>query len=77
MPPAPTPGTKPYVKLASRLVFAGMILFGIEQFGLGRLEGAAKSVHLDPNLVAALVIAPILLVVAGALTFVVGRMRRR
>lgn len=76
MPPAPTPGTRPYVKLASRMVFAGMILFGIEQFGLGRLEGTTRSIHLDPNLLAALVFAPIVLVVTGAVIFVVGRMRR-
>lgn len=77
MPPAPTPATKPYVKLASRLVFAGMILFGIEQFGLGRLEGPTKSFHLDPNLLSALVLVPILLVVTGAAIFVAGRVRRR
>ena len=76
MPPSPGPATKPYVKLASRLVFAGMIIFSVEQFGLGQLEGPTKSFHLDPNLLSALVLAPILLVVAGALIFVVGRMHR-
>jgi hypothetical protein len=77
MPPAPTSRAKPYVTLASRLVFAGMILFGIEQFGLDRLKSPDKSIQLDPNLLSALVIVPILLVIAGALIFVVGRMRGR
>jgi hypothetical protein len=76
MPPAPSPATKPYVKLASRLVFAGTILFGVEQFSLAWLEGSTKSIHLDPNLLSAFVVVPILLVVAGAVLFVVGRMRR-
>ena len=76
MPSAPSPGSRPYVKLASRLVFAGMILFGAEQFGLGRIEGPTRSLHLDSNLLSALVLAPIMLVVAGAVLFVVGRMRR-
>jgi hypothetical protein len=76
MPPAPAPGTKPHVKLASRLVFAGMIIFGVEQFGLGQLEGSTKSIHLDPNLLSALVLVPILLVAAGGLVFVISRMRR-
>lgn len=67
---------KPYVKLASSLVLFGMALFTLERYGLGKLEGADRAVHLDPNLLSILVIAPIALVVAGALVFVVGKMRR-
>lgn len=76
MPPTPTPGQKPYLKLASRLVFFGGILFGIEQFGLSQLEGPNKSLHLDPNLISVLVLVPLGMVVLGAIIFVVGRMRR-
>jgi hypothetical protein len=69
-------GMKPYVKLASTLIVLGMGLFSLEQFGLGRLEGPGRAVHLDGTVLSILVIAPLLLVVAGAVVFVVGRMRR-
>ncbi|HVY51200.1 MAG TPA: hypothetical protein VHA07_06510 [Devosia sp.] len=70
------PGMKPYVKLASSLVVLGMGLFSLEQYGLGRLEAGPQPVHLDGTLLSILVIAPLLLVAAGAVVFVVGRMRR-
>ena len=77
MPPTPSPGARPHLKLASTLVFAGVTLFGLEQFGLDKIEGPTRSVHLDPNLLSLLVIAPFVLVVAGAIVFLAGRMRRR
>lgn len=69
-------GMKPYVKLASTLVVLGMGLFGLERFGLGKFEGSDHAVHLDGTLLSILVIAPILLIIAGAVVFMVGRMRR-
>ncbi len=69
-------GPKPYVKLAYTLVLVGMGLFSLEQFGLGKLEGPNHSFHLDSTLLSILVIAPIVLVAAGAVIFMVGKMRR-
>ncbi len=69
-------GMKPYVKLASSLVLVGTGLFSLEQYGLGRIEGPNHSVHLDGMLLSLLVIVPLVLVAAGALVFVVGKMRR-
>jgi hypothetical protein len=69
-------GMKPYVKLASTLVVVGMGLFSLEQFGLGKLEGPDHSLHLDPTLLSIMVVAPIALVAAGAIVFMVGKMRR-
>jgi hypothetical protein len=74
---ATTPPTKPKSRTAWILVILGMALFSIEKFGLDKIEGPTKSVHLDPNLLSALVIAPFILVIAGAVVFMVGRMRRR
>jgi hypothetical protein len=76
MPRTAGPNAKPDVKLASTLVLFGMGIFAIERFGLSRIEGPTGGVHLDPNLLSVLVIAPLVLVVAGAVVFVVGRMRR-
>lgn len=67
---------KPYVKLASTLVLIGMGLFALERFGLGRFEQPGRQLNLDPNLLSALVLVPLLLIAAGAIIFVVGRMRR-
>jgi hypothetical protein len=69
-------GMKPYVKLASTLVVVGMGLFSLEQFGLGKLERPDHSLHLDPALLSIMVVAPIALVAAGAIVFMVGKMRR-
>jgi hypothetical protein len=75
---ATTPPAKPKKStLAWTLVILGMGLFSIEQFGLDKIEGPNKAVHLDPNLLSVLVIAPFALVIAGAVVFMVGRMRRR
>ncbi len=70
-------GMKPYVKLASGLVLVGMGLFSLEQFGLDRLAGPDHTgLKLDGTVLSALVIAPIALVAAGAVVFMVGKMRR-
>ena len=69
-------GMKPYVKLASSLVLVGTGLFSLEQFGLGKLEGGSHSVHLDGTILSILVLAPLVLIAAGAIVFVVGKMRR-
>ena len=69
-------GQKPYVKLAYTLVLVGMGMFSVEQFGLGKLEGPNHSFHLDGTLLSILVIAPIVLVAAGAVIFMVGKVRR-
>jgi hypothetical protein len=73
-----TPPNKPHLRLAYILIILGMGLFALEKFGLGGLSGSEhKALHLDPNLVSILVLAPIVLVAAGCITFVVGSMRRR
>ncbi len=71
-----TQGMKPYVKLASTLVLVGTGLFSLERFGLDRLEGPQRSVHLDGTVLSILVLAPVVLVIAGAIIFMVGKMRR-
>jgi hypothetical protein len=69
-------GMKPYVKLASTLVLVGTGLFSLEQYGLGRLEGDAHPIHIDGTILSLMVLIPIGLVVAGALVFMWGKMRR-
>jgi heme/copper-type cytochrome/quinol oxidase subunit 2 len=69
-------GMKPYVKLASSLVLVGSGLFSLEQFGLTRIEGDTHSVHLDGTILSLMVIVPIALVLAGAIVFMFGKMRR-
>ena len=64
------------MKLASSLVLVGTGLFSLEQFGLGKLEGGSHSVHLDGTILSILVLAPLVLIAAGAIVFVVGKMRR-
>ncbi len=65
---------KPYVKLASTLVLAGMSLFMLERYGLGRVS--QDGLHLAGWLVTAMILIPLGLIGAGCLTFVVGRIRR-
>jgi hypothetical protein len=71
-----TPAAKPYIKLASTLVLIGMGLFTLERYGLSRIEEPGNPLHLDPAILSLLVIAPMALVAAGALVFIVGRIRR-
>ena len=73
---APRPGMKPYVKLASTLVLVGSGLFTLERYGLQRIEEPGHPLHIDPTLLSLMVLVPIGLVLAGAVVFVVGRMRR-
>lgn len=73
---APRPGMKPYVKLASTLVLVGSGLFTLERYGLQRIEEPGHPLHIDPTLLSLMVLVPIGLVVAGAVIFLVGRMRR-
>ncbi len=68
--------TKPYLKLASTLVLLGMGLFMLERYGLSRLEAPPHSLQLGATVLSVLVLAPMGLIVAGAIVFVVGRMRR-
>jgi uncharacterized membrane protein YidH (DUF202 family) len=68
---------KPYMRVAYGLIAFGIGLFMLERFGLSALAGPQhSSMHLDPNLLSAMVIGPILLVIAGCIVFMVGKMRR-
>ena len=72
----PTPTTKPYVKLAQTLIVIGMGIFALERLGLSQMTGSGQKMHLDGTLLSVLVIAPVVLVVAGCLIFMIGKMRR-
>jgi hypothetical protein len=67
---------KPYVKLASTLVLLGGGLFSLERFGLGGLNGNGHNISLDPNVISLLILAPLVLIVAGVAVFMWGKMRR-
>lgn len=67
--------TKPYIKLATTLASIGLGLFFLERYGLSELSRNG-TLHLDGTILSILVIAPIALVLAGAIVFMVGRMRR-
>ena len=69
-------GPKPYIKLASTLVLLGMGLFTLERYGLSRMEEPGHPLHLNGVLLSAFVIVPMTMIAAGALVFVVGKMRR-
>ncbi|OEO31106.1 hypothetical protein VW23_018020 [Devosia insulae DS-56] len=66
---------KPYVKLASTLASIGLGIFFIERFGLTELQKNG-TVHIDGTILSIMVLAPIVLVIAGAVVFMVGKMRR-
>lgn len=70
------PVTKPYIKLAGTLVFLGAGIFTLERFGLSQFSGNGQHLQLDGTLLSILVLAPLALVVSGALVFIVGKMRR-
>lgn len=70
-----TPTTKPYVKLAGTLASIGLGLFFIERFGLGELNKNG-TMHIDGTIMSLMVIVPVALVVAAAVVFMVGKMRR-
>jgi len=71
----PDPGAKkPYVRIAGTLVMLGGGLFALERYGLS--EAKAYFGSIDPNILSALVILPVAMIIAGAVIFMVGRMRR-
>ena len=67
--------TKPYLKLAYTLILFGMGIFAFERFGLSNMGGPG-GLHLDGTVLSVLVIAPVVLVIAGCIVFMVGKMRR-
>jgi len=69
---------KPYMKLAASLASLGAGLFMLERYGLNELRGLnnGAGIHLDSNLLGLLVIAPFALILAAAIIFMVGKMRR-
>ena len=68
---------KPYAKLASTLVSVGAGILAFERFGLAELRNNAGSeTHIDGTLLSLLVIVPVVLIIAGCIVFMVGRMRR-
>lgn len=76
--PDAKPTTKPYVKLAYSFILFGMGLFALERYGLTELSGPSHTgLALDGTLTSILVLAPVGLILAGCVTFVVGRMLRR
>jgi hypothetical protein len=71
------PSTKPYVKLAYTLIIVGMGIFAIERLGLSNMSGPNHTgLNIDGTLLSVLVIAPVVLVLAGCLIFMIGKMRR-
>lgn len=66
---------KPYVKLASTLASVGIGIFFIERFGLSELTKNG-SMHIDGTILSIMVIAPVALIIAAALIFMIGKMRR-
>ena len=67
---------KSYAKLAYTLILFGMGIFMFERFGLQGMRTAYPNMHIDGNLLGILVIAPVVLVLAGCVVFMIGRMRR-
>jgi hypothetical protein len=66
---------KPYVKLASTLAGLGGAGIFIERYGLSELQKNG-STHIDGTILSLMVVVPILLILAGAVVFMVGKMRR-
>jgi hypothetical protein len=66
---------KSYLKLAYTLILFGMGIFAFERFGLSEIAGPNQSLHLNGTLLSILVLAPVVLVVAGCLVFLFGKMR--
>lgn len=69
---------KPYIKLAATLASIGAGMFLLERYGLNELKNFnnGQGIHLDPTLLGVLVIAPFALILAAAIVFMVGKMRR-
>lgn len=67
---------KPYLKVAWTLIVIGMALFTFERFGLSEIAGPGQPLHLGGALLSVLVVAPLVLILAGCAVFMYGRMRR-
>lgn len=69
---------KPYIKLAATLASLGAGMFLLERYGLNELRGMSggDGLHLDSNILGLLVLAPFVLIIAAAIVFMVGKMRR-
>jgi hypothetical protein len=69
---------KPYLKLATTLASLGAGMFLLERYGLNELRGlnGGGNLHLDRNLLGLLVIAPFALILAAAIVFMFGKIRR-
>lgn len=67
---------KPYLRLAWGLMVVGMAIFALERLGLPEVAGPGRPLHLDGTLLSILVVAPVLLVLAGIVVFMYGKLRR-
>ena len=68
---------KPYMKISATLASIGAGIFFLERYGLNGLKQASGgSVRFDPNILGILVVAPFVLIIAAAIIFMVGKMRR-
>ena len=67
-------GPKPYIKLASTLVVVGAGIITLERMGLARW--VSPNGHMNGILLTVLVVLPVVLIAAGAIVFLVGKMRR-
>lgn len=72
--PMAAQGLKPYMKLAYTLVAVGAGLLSLERLGLG--EWVRANHRLDGNLLSIMFVVPLVLIVAGIIVFMVGKMRR-
>lgn len=70
----PTLKNKDY-KVAYLLVMCGVAIMLFERFGLKGLTD--QGIRLDPNLVGVLALAPFVMIFAGAIAFMVVRMKKR
>lgn len=65
--------SKPYIKVAAGLVTFGASLLMLERYGAAQLH--SNTMHLAGWLLTTILLIPIGLILAGGVTFVVGRMR--
>ncbi len=75
MPAPPANNSKPYIKLAATLSGLGIGIFFLERLGLNELRQFMK-LEADSLVVSVLFLAPVLLILAGIVVFVFGKMRR-
>jgi len=69
---------KPYVKLAASLASVGVALFFLERYGLNEARNLSGGggMHIDGTVLSIMVIAPFVLIIAAAIVFMVGKIRR-